>query len=169
MAATLAACSTDKTTGGGTAPAPAADGTFLHLLEISQIGTLNDGAWAPSSVPGSPTRLAKAAWLRFEHKLTNTAPNTYSLDYRIFLGDATTPLFSGATIRYRSNNYTSGSELSTGTNSQNLPVADAVIGQFNCGTNGSTALNNLSQVRYSYYAAWCVRSDDWCGPYGAAG
>lgn len=147
--------------------APDGAGGFLTLFQEEQITSQKFGSWAPSASVGSASELTKNAWWRREWKLVKTATNTYTLDMNIYAGDSTTATYTGSTIRSRiglNSSYDAGSELATGTNSQNLPIQDDHSGLI-VGTNGSSALGNLTAIRYSYWGALCIRSDTWCGPY----
>lgn len=147
------------------------DESWEELWAPKANGTVN---WRFNSVPasskwdltsgvGTVAFLTKSVWYRFEVSFLRTGVNAYTLDLRVY--DA-----SGVLV-YDKNNIRDANGLTTTLASQQgsspgwFTMTDANIDKFQFGTNGGGAFQALSTTRYSYLAAVCLRSDDWCGAY----
>lgn len=138
--------------------------TFAHkndgtqAFAFSPLNTANPkNHFCPTSSSGVKAYLAKFAFLRYEWKYTKTALNTYSLDARIY-DAAGNLLYDNTTLR--------ASNLTTTllVGGVGLTTTDGNLGKGQLGSNGGTAMQGLIRDEYIYYAAMCVRRDDWCGP-----
>lgn len=135
------------------------DGTFPWYFGNDQGSANNlDRQWRPSSVGGTIINLSKAVFYRYEIKLNRAGVDSYTVDIRIY-NAANTLLYDGTT------NTNVRNQNGTLVNAAPLYIGDTYVNSFEVGTNGASMFFHPVQIEHSYYAAVCVRSDDWCGAY----
>jgi hypothetical protein len=102
--------------------------------------------------------LSKNVTYRFEMQILRNTTNTFQMHIRIY--DASGNLIAtDADIH----NISNAARLSS---NPSLGIGDpSWFDGLNAGNNGIGSLPANSNFTYAYQAGFCVRSDDWCGPY----
>jgi hypothetical protein len=137
------------------------DGTFSFKF-APLMAEWPKSRWIPSSGMNAQAFPGKFRWYRIEWSLTKTATNTFTMHARMFsrAPDGTETAWQGdSTLRDAQLN------LTMAAGGTGVGIDETVMQYLRLGTNSGGVWAALTADQYVYWAAVCVRSDTWCGPY----